>query len=45
MHFQESRQLEDAERALEADAAKFDDFLKENDRAAVEAIKQVCAFF
>lgn len=37
---QEERKLEEAERALEADAAKFDDFLKENDRAAVEAIKQ-----
>jgi hypothetical protein len=29
-----------AEQTLESDAAKFDAFLKENDRTSVEAIKQ-----
>ncbi len=38
----EERKLEEAERQLELDAAKFDNFLKENDRLAVDAIKQVC---
>ena len=37
----EERKLEEAERQLELDAAKFDNFLKENDRLAVDAIKQV----
>ena len=36
----EERKLEEAERQLELDAAKFDNFLKENDRLAVDAIKQ-----
>eukprot|EP00730_Choanoeca_flexa_P008315 TRINITY_DN12475_c0_g6_i1.p1 TRINITY_DN12475_c0_g6~~TRINITY_DN12475_c0_g6_i1.p1 ORF type:complete len:585 (+),score=146.11 TRINITY_DN12475_c0_g6_i1:2129-3883(+) len=36
---EEEARLEEAERWLEADAAKFDKFLRENDRAAVAAIK------
>lgn len=36
----EEEKLEEAERRLEADAAKFDTFLKDNDKNSVEAIKQ-----
>ena len=35
----EERKLERAERFLEEDAAMFDEFLKENDKSSVEAIK------
>lgn len=35
----EERKLESAEKFLEEDAAMFDEFLKENDRNSVEAIK------
>ena len=35
----EERKLERAERCLEEDAAMFDEFLKENDKSSVEAIK------
>ena len=35
----EERKLERAERFLEEDAAMFDEFLKENDKNSVEAIK------
>lgn len=35
----EERKLEQAEKFLEEDAAMFDEFLKENDRNSVEAIK------
>ncbi|RKP02991.1 hypothetical protein CXG81DRAFT_10102 [Caulochytrium protostelioides] len=37
---QEEQKLLEEERALEEDAAKFDAFLKENDRNSVEAIKK-----
>lgn len=36
---EEEMKVEEAERWLEADATKFDQFLRENDRRAVEAIK------
>lgn len=36
----EEGKLVDDEKALEEDAAKFDAFLKENDRNSVEAIKK-----
>ena len=35
----EEKKLERAERFLEEDAAMFDEFLKENDKSSVEAIK------
>ena len=35
----EERKLEQAEQYLEEDAAMFDEFLKENDKNSVEAIK------
>ena len=45
----EEQKLELAEQYLEEDAAMFDDFLKENDKNSVEAIKLlvrclVCSF-
>ena len=36
----EEQKLLDDEKALEEDAAKFDAFLKENDKNSVEAIKK-----
>ena len=36
----EEQKLLDDEKALEEDAAKFDAFLKENDKTSVEAIKR-----
>uniref|UniRef100_S4RLG0 DUF4200 domain-containing protein n=1 Tax=Petromyzon marinus TaxID=7757 RepID=S4RLG0_PETMA len=39
----EERALEQAERFLEDDAAMFDEFLKQNDRSAVEAIRVLAA--
>jgi hypothetical protein len=36
---EEERELELAERHLEEDAIMFDEFLKENDKNSVEAIK------
>ena len=36
----EEQKLLDDEKALEEDAAKFDTFLKENDKNSVEAIKR-----
>lgn len=35
----EERRLEEAEQRLELDAIAFDEFLKENDKNAVEAIR------
>ena len=40
----EERKLELAEQYLEEDAAMFDEFLKENDKNSVEAIKMYVHF-